>query len=154
MNRKGEGNDYLPDRGVYRTARPAQCMRITKTVAAICNVAATVFLNRISRPLVLYSGHKESGLIKISLPIGLDGPGWAWSCTWAEKAERPGTDSLLEKDVFPMPAKRNMPRRSHPGRSCGVWVFRCITAIIFNDDLLATWQDKRQFATAEIRHLD
>ena len=63
-------------------------------------------------------------------------------------------DSLLEKDVFPMSAKCNMPRRSPPGRSCGVRAFRCITAILFNDDLLATRQDERQFATAEIRHLD
>lgn len=26
---------------------------------------------------MLYSGHKESGLIRISLSIGLGGPGWA-----------------------------------------------------------------------------
>ncbi len=30
-NQRGPGSDHLPDRGMYRTARPAQCMRVKKS---------------------------------------------------------------------------------------------------------------------------
>ena len=41
-----------------------------------------------SRPPVLYSGHKESGLIRISLSIGLGGPGWARGLYMDRKRQR------------------------------------------------------------------
>lgn len=54
------------------------------------------FSNKISRSFVLYSGHKESGLIRILLSIGLGGPGWARGLYMDRKAERPSTASLLQ----------------------------------------------------------
>lgn len=50
---------------------------------------------------MLYSGHKESGLIRISLSIGLGGPGWARGLYMDKKAERPGTASLLKTEYAP-----------------------------------------------------
>ena len=42
-----------------------------------------------SAPLpVLYSSHKESGLIRISLSIGLGGPGWARGLYMDRKKQR------------------------------------------------------------------
>ena len=57
--------------------------------------------NKNSKPSVLYSCHKESGLIRISLSIRFGGPGWSWGCTWTEKSERPGTVSLLKYRICP-----------------------------------------------------
>ena len=50
---------------------------------------------------MLYSGHKESGLIRISLSIGLGGPGWARGLYMDRKAGRPGTASPLLKEYAP-----------------------------------------------------
>lgn len=50
---------------------------------------------------MLYSGHKESGLIRISLSIGLGGPGWARGLYMDRKAGRPGTASLLKMEYAP-----------------------------------------------------
>jgi hypothetical protein len=64
---------------------------------------------------VLYSGHKESGLIRISLSIGLGGPGWARGLYMDRKKQRgPARPPYL---------KWNMPLLSPPGRSPGVRVF-------------------------------
>ena len=50
---------------------------------------------------MLYSGHKESGLIRILLSIGLGGPGWARGLYMDRKAEKPGPASLLPKEYAP-----------------------------------------------------
>ena len=66
-------------------------------------------------PHVLYSGHKESGLIRISLSIGLGGPGWARGLYMDRKRQRgPARPPCL---------KWNMPLLSPPGRSPGVRAF-------------------------------
>ena len=59
-----------------------------------------------SRPPVLYSGHKESGLIRISLSIGLGGPGWARGLYMDRKKQR--------GPARPPCSKWNMPLLSLP----------------------------------------
>ena len=63
---------------------------------------------------MLYSGHKESGLIRISLSIGLGGPGWARGLYMDKKQRSPARLPCL---------KWNMPLLSPPGRSHGVRAF-------------------------------
>ena len=60
---------------------------------------------------MLYSGHKESGLIRISLSIGLGGPGWARGLYMDRKAGRPGTASLLKMEYAPASLPRTLTRR-------------------------------------------
>ena len=52
------------------------------------------FSNKISRSFVLYSGHKESGLFRLSLSIGL-WRAWMDMETVYKKAGKPCTTSLL-----------------------------------------------------------
>ena len=56
------------------------------------------FFGKISRPPVLYSGHKESGLIRISLSIGLGGPGWARGL-YMDRKKRVGVKEKDRKSV-------------------------------------------------------
>ena len=70
------------------------------------------FLTESSQLPVLYSGHKESGLIRISLSIGLGGPGWARGLYMDRKRQR--------GPVRPPCSKWNMPLLSPPGRQVSV----------------------------------
>jgi hypothetical protein len=51
-------------------------------------ISVNYFLPKSAPPPVLYSGHKESGLVRISLSIGLGGPGWARGLYMDRKKQR------------------------------------------------------------------
>lgn len=64
---------------------------------------------------MLYSDHKESGLIRISLFVGLGGPGWARGCTWTEKSREAQHGLLLKMEYAPALPSWTLIRR--PGLS-------------------------------------